>query len=109
MGKVLFSEACVCPPGGTTWSLVTGSFRGYPSPVTAPVQSPVLGPTQEGTQTRIGVPPPLTRTGVPPLTVQNQDDWAVRAVLPLAFTQEDFLVLHKIVSILVETTGCHYC
>ena len=59
MGKVLFSQVCVCPQGGTPWSLVSGYFPGlwslvlyrgggYPSPVTGPVQSPVLGPAWEG-------------------------------------------------------------
>ena len=57
MGKVLFSQVCVCQQWGTPWSLVQGPFPGlwflswgwYPSPVSGPTQSPILGPAQDDT------------------------------------------------------------
>ena len=47
----------VSGPRSLPWSLAPGPFQGreYPSPVTGPVQSPVLGPAQSG-----GYPSPVT-------------------------------------------------
>ena len=92
MGKVLFSQACVCPRGGgggesypmvsglrfLPWSFVPGPFQWvcYPSPVTGPVQSSVLGPALGAAEGCTPVLPmgrgvPLPRTGVSP-----SQDWS---------------------------------
>ena len=90
----------VCPPEGTPghWPMVSGP-RSVPgegevsySPVTGPVQSPVAGPSR-GDLT--GVPPPDQdrETAPPPGGTECQVIVTRRAVWPLRFPHEDFLVI----------------
>ena len=104
MGKVLFSQVCVCPQGGgypmvsgprsLPWSLVPGPSQGHSHcHATGPLEGLLLRPVH-------GIPQYQPGQGVPPLATtviitphRTELGWLCGVGgMSLAFTQEDYLV-----------------
>ena len=113
----LMEVPCSGLMGGVTWGGVpltwSGPIGGYPSqvrwgvpkvgyplagmgyPPSRPGWVPPLdrqGITSRGTPQAAGTPPPPTAGGIPPLQDNRWSTWYAAVGMPLAFTQEDFLV-----------------
>ena len=105
-GNVLIASVCLSVHngggGGTPWSLVPSSFPCPGSQVLSGGEgggylSVVTGPAQGGQYPNLGQGyslPPLARTGV--LLPQPPGRLCSAVGMPLAFTQEDFLVYHNV-------------